>query len=275
MKKTKTDYLLWGMVLFLLIVTIFGRTGVAPILMVFQFIVMFIFAWVHGSRQYGFKNMVIWFMVTWVVSNFFEGLSIQMGFPFGNYHYTELDTVIPRIWNVPVMIMVSYFAIVYSSWCVALAVTNQMGKKIQGAYKVIVPVTAGLVMAMWDLVSDPTASTISGSWIWEDGGSYFGVPISNFFGWFFVVYIFSQIFTLFISSDKAKLPETTITSTRGYWLQPCLIYLLMGLGVVIEGFVKTDYIEIYRSMGMVAVFTMVFAACVALMHIKESKELTT
>jgi hypothetical protein len=30
-------------------------------------------------------------------------------------------------------------------------------------------------------------------------GNYFGVPISSYFGWFLVVFIFFQIFTLYLS----------------------------------------------------------------------------
>lgn len=40
---------------------------------------------------------------------------------------------------------------------------------------------------------DTITATVNKVWILEDGGSYFGVPISNYLGWFLVVYIFLQI----------------------------------------------------------------------------------
>jgi uncharacterized membrane protein len=42
-------------------------------------------------------------------------------------------------------------------------------------------------MVSWDLTIDPMMSTINGNWVWHDGGSYFGVPVSNFLGWYLTV----------------------------------------------------------------------------------------
>ena len=62
-------------------------------------------------------------------------------------------------------------------------------------------------MVMWDLTVDPISSTLQGLWVWTTPGAYFGVPISNFFGWFLVVYLFFQIFALYISRYDTLKPE--------------------------------------------------------------------
>ncbi len=270
-KNKITDYLMWGLVAIVAIMTLLMKFNIIANVTSNIFIPMFIFAWLHGTQRYGFKNMVIWFAITWIVSVFFEGLSITTGFPFGHYYYRE--GLGPRIWNVPIFIMISYFAIVYTSWTVAHAVLGRFNKKIEGIYKVIVPITTALLMTMWDLVTDPQASTIGGIWVWGDGGNYFGVPISNFIGWFFVVYVFSQIFTLFISKKDFDSSNVSITSKKTYWLQPCIIYLVMGIGVVIDGIVHSDYTEIYASMGIITVFTVIFNVGIAMLNMKTSKEL--
>ena len=267
-----SNYINWGFVCIFVILTLLMKFGIIPDNQMMQFIPMFVFAMIHGTQKYGKKNMMIWFVITWIVSNFFEGLSIAMGFPFGNYHYTV--GLAFSIWKVPVLIMISYFAIVYFSWITALAVTSHLNKKIEGIYKIIIPITAAVVMAMWDLVTDPQASTINGTWIWEDGGVYFGVPISNFIGWVFVVYVFLQIYTLYISFREVKSENVSLTSKKSYWIQPCIVYLFMGLGIVIDGIIKTKNIEIYASMGMISFFTMVFIAYIAFLNIKNSKELS-
>ncbi len=59
-----------------------------------------------------------------------------------------------------------------------------------------------------------------------------------------------------------------------YWLQPCIIYLTMGLSVVIDGFTHVDHTEIYASLSLIAFFTIVFNAGIGLLNIKNSKELT-
>ena len=270
-KNKITDYLMWGLVAIVVIMTLMMKLNIIANVTSNIFIPMFIFAWFHGTRRYGFKNMVIWFAITWIVSVFVEGLSITTGFPFGHYYYREGLGL--RIWNVPIFIMVSYFAIVYTSWTVTHAVLGCFNKKIEGIYKVIVPITTALLMTMWDLVTDPQASTIGGIWVWRDGGNYFGVPISNFIGWFFVVYVFSQIFTLFISKKDFDSRNVHITLKKTYWLQPCIIYLVMGIGVVIDGRMHSDYTEIYASMGIITVFTVIFNAGIAMLNVKTSKEL--
>lgn len=271
-ENKKSDYIKWGLVALVVIMTLLMKFNIVTNVTSSIFIPMFIFAWIHGTQRYGLKNMVIWFIVTWIVSNFFEGLSIMTGFPFGHYYYAaEMG---PRIWNVPIFIMIAYFAICYTSWTVAHVVTGHFNKRIEGIYKFIMPITTALIMTMWDLVTDPQASTINSTWIWKDGGNYFGVPISNFIGWVFVVYVFSQIFTLFISTKNLDSKNDSLTSKKMYWLQPCIIYLTMGLGVVIDGFMHVDHPEIFASMGMIAFFTVVFNAGIGLLNIKNSNELT-
>ncbi|BCZ47304.1 hypothetical protein psyc5s11_33710 [Clostridium gelidum] len=267
----KLDYINWCAVTLIVIITLLMKFNIITNVTGRIFIPMFIFAWIHGTQRYGLKNMGIWFILTWIVSNLFEGLSIMTGFPFGHYYYAgEMG---PRIWNVPIFIMVAYFAISYTSWTVTHVVTSHFNKKIEGIYKFIIPITSALLMTMWDLVTDPQASTVSSSWIWKDGGNYFGVPISNFIGWVFVVYFFSQIFTLFISNKNLDFSKNSLTSKKMYWVQPCIIYLAMGLGVVIDGFTHVEHTEIYASMGMIAFFTVVFNAGIGLLNIKNSKEL--
>ncbi len=140
--------------------------------------------------------MIIFFLITWVVSNFLESLSIFTGFPFGNYHY---DMPGPRLAEVPLIIMPSYFAMGYVSYMLAHVLTGQYSKKLQGIQTFLVPFIGAFIMVMWDVVMDPPAATINKQWIWEEGGTYFNIPISNFIGWFFTVYLFMQIFSIFIS----------------------------------------------------------------------------
>lgn len=271
-ENKKLDYIKWGLVALIVIITLLMKFNIITNITSSIFIPMFIFAWIHGTQHYGLKNMGIWFIITWIVSNAFEGLSIMTGFPFGHYYYAA--AMGPRILNVPIFIMIAYFAICYTSWTVSHVVIGHFNKKIEGIYKFIIPITTALLMTMWDLVTDPQASTIGSTWIWKNGGDYFGVPISNFVGWVFVVYVFSQIFTLFISTKNLDLSNDSPTSKKMYWLQPCIIYLTMGLGVVIEGFTHVDHTQIYASMGMIAFFTVVFNAGIGLLNIKSSKELT-
>lgn len=72
------------------------------------------------------------------------------------------------------------------TWTVAQIITRNLEKKIAGIYNFILLITTAMIMTMFDLTSDPMAATISNQWVWKNGGDYYGVPISNYFGWFFV-----------------------------------------------------------------------------------------
>jgi len=56
---------------------------------------------------------------------------------------------------------------------------------------------------------DAVRADIDHAWVWRDGGSYYGVPTSNFFGWFLTVYIFYQLFALYLGnrvlSDRGQV----------------------------------------------------------------------
>jgi putative membrane protein len=58
-------------------------------------------ATLHGLRRYSLKEFLIFFVITFIVSNFYENLSILTGFPFGHYHYTE--ALGPKLFLVPLL----------------------------------------------------------------------------------------------------------------------------------------------------------------------------
>lgn len=221
-----------------------------------------VFAFWHGFQRFGVKNMLIFFFITWIISHFFESLSISTGFPFGYYHYEKLSG--PRIANVPLIIMPAYFAMGYTSYILGQVLTGQYGKKLQGIQLFITPFVATFIMVMWDLVMDPVAATISQSWVWKEGGLYFGVPLSNFAGWFFVVYLFMQLFTLYLAKFDNAPPQNY---NKVFWLEAFAVYGIKGLSFIIPAFVLETHPEINGSMALVTVFTMMFVTLLSVIHI--------
>ncbi len=263
--KNKTvDYVKWICLAAFAVLTIASQIPNVPfILQVFQWIPLIAFAVIHCSQRYGGKYTLIYFLITWIVSNFLESLSVNTGFPFGNYHY--MDAI--NIGGVPIAIMPTYFAQSYIALTIAQILIGVFNRQVKGIYKFITPLTAALIMTMWDVVSDPTASTVTGGWTWEDGGEFFGVPISNFAGWVFCVYIFMQIYVLIISRIRLSDKQISVSGKRYFWIEPCIAYAFMGMGVLISGFSQTTYVEIYRSMAMLCVFLVLFNALMAIMRV--------
>lgn len=230
--------------------------------------ILFILALLHGNERYGKKNITIFFLITWAVSFFFENLSIATGFPFGFYHYSPSLGLL----TVPLIIIFAYFAIGYLAWTLAHVLTGQYARKLEGKKVFVIPFIAAFLMVMWDLTVDPISSTLQGLWVWTTPGAYFGVPISNFFGWFLVVYLFFQIFALYLSRYETMKPEKlSKISNKPYWMEAAAVYAITALGTILSVFYQ--YNDITISMALITVFTMVFVALLALINISNNPDL--
>ena len=229
--------------------------------------ILFIIAVAHGAKRYGKKNITIFFIITWAVSFFFENLSIRTGFPFGFYHYSPSLGLL----TVPLIIIFAYFSVGYLSWMLSHILTGQYHKKLKGKQIFTVPFIAAFIMVIWDLTIDPISSTLQGLWIWTTPGAYFGVPISNFFGWFLVVYIFFQIFALYISRYDIEHENALNNFNKPYWSEAAAVYGIVGLGTMLSIFYQ--YNDITLSMALLTVYTMIFITILALINIWNNPDL--
>src|SRR5260370_36463560 len=71
-------------------------------------------------------------------------------------------------------------------------------------------------------------------WIWEQGGGYFGVPLTNYLGWFFTVYVFFQLFALSLRWRRTSSDGEVAAFPRSYDAQALIMYAVIGLAVVVE-----------------------------------------
>ncbi len=266
----KFNKLRWSLIVIFLIVNIlliftYQNSNLLAIDSFLVTALLFILAIFHGSERYGKKNILIFFLITWAVSFSFENLSIATGFPFGFYHYSPSLGLL----TVPLIIIFAYFAIGYLSWMLAHVLTGQYARKLEGKQIFIVPFIAAFIMVMWDLSVDPISSTLQGLWVWTYPGAYFGVPISNFFGWFLVVYIFFQIFALYLSKyDVIKEEKAFKLLNKPYWGETVAVYGITALGTILSVFYQ--YNDITLSMALITVFTMIFVAILSAVNIENN-----
>jgi uncharacterized membrane protein len=113
----------------------------------------------------------------------------------------------------------------YLSWTTAEAILRSTGPPLGGSRLFALPLVSAFVMVAWDLASDPVWATIVRAWVWRDGGVYFGVPLSNFFGWYLNVYILYQLFALCL---RRRRQATQLATT--YWRLPILFYGVSAAG---------------------------------------------
>jgi uncharacterized membrane protein len=161
--------------------------------------------------NFGVRATLLFTVLTYAVSLACEWSSVHNGFPFGLYHY--LDATRGReIWiaGVPFMDSLSFTFLGFASYTVALLAASPLYRrgldlrlldtfKIRRASRVWM--MAALFMVMVDMVVDPLSVRgdrwFLGKIFWYDPpGPHFGVPISNYLGWFLVAALTIAIFQL-------------------------------------------------------------------------------
>ena len=151
---------------------------------VFAFLAAFLVA---GARDLGLRRTLLFGGLTWPIAWAAELCSIQLGVPFGFYTYTGLTRGQELyVAGVPFFSSLSFAFLGYAAYCLAWGVLAR--------FRASVPVRAvltGFLMMMLDVVIDP-AAVRGDRWFLGDlfsypaGGVYFGVPLSNFAGWWLV-----------------------------------------------------------------------------------------
>ena len=107
----------------------------------------------------------------------------HLGFPFGHYDYTQV--LFPHLFAVPLVLI--------AAWLILIAYVRDMLRP--PGFK---PVPAAFIGAAWmtaiDLIIDPLAGGPLQYWSWDREGWYYGIPWTNFAGWFLVSLVILLVF---------------------------------------------------------------------------------
>jgi len=147
---------------------------------------------IAASLDLGWKR-TLWFVpFGYLVAFASEYASIHTGFPYGLYHYLPDDFVTRELWingEVPFMDSLSYVFLNYAAWSLARfwrARSDGLGAQRH----TVATVLLGAALVTWlDMIIDPV-SLRGDEWFlgkiyyYPGGGSHFGVPWSNYAGWF-------------------------------------------------------------------------------------------
>ncbi|TMD33796.1 MAG: carotenoid biosynthesis protein, partial [Chloroflexi bacterium] len=223
--------ILWGLVaayaVVTFVITVFPGVIPTPILIPVLVMVPLVFALLHGARRYGWAGIFVFLVLCLAVSNVLENLSILTGFPFGHYYYT--GDLGPKLFLVPILIGPAYFGTGYLAWVLGTVLVGDVRSRGSAFTVFAVPFIASFLMVAWDLAMDPTNSTIRHNWIWQQGGGYFGVPLTNYLGWSFTVYVFFQLFALYLRFRRPNSEVETQGLSTSYLAQATVMYAVIGL----------------------------------------------
>ena len=211
-------------VLFFAIIWIAGRaTPLAQFLAGASIITVF----AHAIAALGWLEALSFLTICLAVTFTVENLGVLTGFPFGHYAFL-VEPNIPHIGVIPPIVGLLYFGMGYPSWVIANLLLGQSVQRPSTRLQLFaIPIISAFVMVQWDVVMDPAGSTLARAWVWYGGGDYFGVPLSNFLGWFLVTYLYYQAFSVFLYARRTRPPYPF--RPRAFWALPILLYLAAGL----------------------------------------------
>jgi uncharacterized membrane protein len=143
----------------------------------------------HGSRLFGWPGILRFLAIAAAVGTAAEAMGLRFGWIFGHYRYSEsvgpkcfgfLPLFVPILWAVlPYLGLVTACSAASllsgGPWFFGLddSMTGSAGRLV---------LSAAAVTAI-DVVAEPIAVQ-EGRWFWQSGGRYYGIPFSNFSGWF-------------------------------------------------------------------------------------------
>lgn len=156
-----------------------------------------LFVLCHGSYTLGWRHTLIFFVISAVISWVYEQIGVETGLIYGPYHYGDLLGA--KLGHVPVIIPAAWFMMIYPSYILANLIADGAPAGTRGGAPRVLWLAAlsAMIMTAWDVVVDPTYSTVMQAWTWEQGGEYFGVPLQNYAGWLlttFTVYLIYRFY---------------------------------------------------------------------------------
>jgi uncharacterized membrane protein len=100
-----------------------------------------------------------------------EWVGHTTGLPFGDYAYT--GALQPEIAGVPAVVPLAWFAMALPAREVAIRLVGPGWARVAAG---------ALALTAWDVFLDPQMVE-AGFWVWEGGGPWRDVPLSNYAGW--------------------------------------------------------------------------------------------
>jgi uncharacterized membrane protein len=214
---------------------------------VFVFFTIYLFT---AVTRLGWRRTAWFTAIAYAVAFTAEFSSTRNGFPFGLYHYIDI-TRDRELWisNVPFWDSLSFTFLCYLGWRLGVFLYAPL-VIAPGRFQVVetraiatswrVAVTGATLMTLLDVVIDPL-TVLGDRWFlgkiyyYPHGGLYFGVPLSNFAGWFLVGLTTIRLYQVAEAWGGSRLDGRGIRQVaRGGLLEP-----LLYLGILLFNLVLT------------------------------------
>lgn len=185
---------------------------------VFAFLIAFL---VLGRIYWGWRKTFIWLVIGYVVAWASEFSSIHNGFPYGLYHYIyENMTGELMVAGVPFWDSLSYPFMIFAGYTTASFILRasppqadesrsncqQLGSRLRSNNNFTAALLGAFLTMLLDIIIDPL-TVLGDRWFlgniyyYPNGGQYFGVPLTNFAGWFLVPLVVILVFQFIVRAS--------------------------------------------------------------------------
>lgn len=145
--------------------------------------------WTEDRITSSFIYSLIIIFITGVVT---EIIGVNTGLLFGSYQYGDFFGL--KLLNVPILIGVNWFCIVYSCFILAC----QFVRNSRYAF-IIIPFITALLTTAFDWIMEPAAVALN-FWTWEGGV----IPLLNYASWFMITFVLVRIMLL-LDSPRSNI----------------------------------------------------------------------
>lgn len=234
---------------------------------VFLFFACYLFL---AITRLGLRRTLLFTVIAYLIAFAAEWSSAVAGtgFPFGLYRYIE-ETRDRELWiaGVPFMDSLSFTFLSYISWemgALCLGLIGSRARRGESARtSIAATLLASLFMLCLDIVIDPVALRgdrwfLGKLYFYPEGGSYFGVTIANFLGWFLVCFVILRVFIFMDRRIAHAAFDASDKSDRIATYGAMALYF----GVLAFNLTMTFWIG-ETSLGLIGVFLSTVLAAIA------------
>lgn len=123
------------------------------------------------AAGWGWVRALVGMSVVVLATVALERVGTSTGLPFGTYRYT--GTLQPTVAGVPL-------AVVLAWWAMAVPAREVAARLVSSPWARVA--LGAVALTAWDVMLDPQMVG-DGYWVWEGGGPWRDVPLSNYGGW--------------------------------------------------------------------------------------------
>lgn len=157
-------------------------------------------------KQFGKTTGILLSLFIFLFTFIIEGAGAGTDFLFGSYDYTA--SFAPNLFGVPIAIG---FA-----WLMVMATTHVLARWIIPSGGILYAIVGASGAVIIDLIIDPVAFLLKEYWIWQDTGLYYGIPWTNFTGWFIVAFILHLLIDWLMKKQSIQIGSSVFEKRMAY-----------------------------------------------------------